>query len=111
LLSGGLAKTVNNTNSEAVFDEHIKQIIPLLEDYADYDLVIAIPFYNETDTLPLVLKSIDQVLQSWIGRRQLIVCAGDCSAGPTLQAIQQMPMNHPHLEFLMPLRPAAGECR
>lgn len=94
---------MTHMNSEAVFDEKVKNILPLLQDYNNFDLVIGIPFYNEHEKLPSILKSIDEVLQSWIGRRQLIVCAGDYSGGQTLQAIQGLSLKHPHVEFLMPL--------
>jgi len=93
---------LTHINSEAVFDEKVKSILPLLEEYNNFDLVIGIPFYNENEKLPLILQSIDEVLQSWIGRRQLIVCAGDCSGEQTLQAIQGLTLKHPHIEFLMP---------
>ena len=89
-------------NSEAVFDEKIKSIKPLLEDYANFDLVIGIPFLDENSRLPSVLQSIDDILQSWIGRRQLIVCAGDYSGEKTLSEIESLALKHPHLEFLMP---------
>ena len=93
---------MTHVNSEAVFDEKIKSILPLLGEYNNFDLVIGIPFYNENEKLPLILKSIDEVLQSWIGRRQLIVCAGDCSGEQTLREIQGLTLKHPHIEFLMP---------
>ena len=32
----------------------------------------------ETEALPQVLKAIDEALHAWIGKQQLIVCAGDC---------------------------------
>ncbi|MEA4925935.1 MAG: glycosidase [Syntrophomonadaceae bacterium] len=94
---------MTHTNSEAVFDDKVKSILPLLQDYNNFDLVIGIPFYNDPEKLPLILKSIDEVLQSWIGRRQLIVCAGDYAGEQTLQAIQGLTLKHPHLEFLMPM--------
>ncbi len=93
---------MTHLNSEAVFDEKIRSILPLLQDYHNFDLVIGIPFYNESEKLPLILRSIDEVLQSWIGRRQLIVCAGDCSGEQTLREIQSLTLKHPHIEFLMP---------
>ncbi|PKM78306.1 MAG: glycosidase [Firmicutes bacterium HGW-Firmicutes-15] len=94
---------MTHINSEAVFDDKMKSITPLLEDYANYDLVIGIPFNNESSRLATTLKSIDEVLQSWIGRRQLIVCAGDCSGEQILGEIQGLTLKHPHIEFLMPL--------
>jgi hypothetical protein len=94
---------LSHINSQEVFDNKIKSIIPLLADYANYDLVIGIPFSNESLRLATTLKSIDEVLQSWIGRRQLIVCAGDCSGEQILKQIQELTLKHPHIEFLMPI--------
>ncbi len=94
---------MTHINSETVFDDKMKSIMPLLEEYVNYDLVIGIPFQNENDSLPAVLKSIDETLQSWIGRRQLIVCTGDCSGEKILEEIKGLTLKHPHIEFLMPL--------
>ena len=80
----------------------MNKVFPLLEDYGNFDLVIGIPFRNDEE-LPQILLSIDEVLQSWIGKRQLIVCAGDCSGEETLQVIQDLELKHPHIEFLMPV--------
>ncbi|NLT20979.1 MAG: glycosidase [Syntrophomonadaceae bacterium] len=87
---------------ESRYDQKIDEIQPLLAQYSNYDLVIGIPFRDEIDHLPKMLASIDQVLKSWIGRRQLIVCAGDYSAGPILDTIHLLNLQHPHIEFLMP---------
>lgn len=93
---------MSHNNTEAVFDAKMKSILPLLGDYSNFDLVIGIPFYNEKEKLPIILNSIDEVLHSWIGKRQLIVCAGDCSGEQTLKEIEGLSLKHPHLEFLMP---------
>jgi len=93
---------LTHINSEAVFDDKMKEIIPLLGDYTNYDLVIGIPFYSGNSRMPIILKAIDEVLQSWIGRRQLIVCAGDCSGEHILSEIQKLNLKHPHIEFLLP---------
>ncbi|MEN6462278.1 MAG: glycosidase, partial [Syntrophomonas sp.] len=87
---------------EAVFDDKINEIISGLDQGA-FDLVIGIPFYNEKEILPLVLKSLDEVLQSWVGNRQLIVCAGDNEGQEMLELIKQISLKHPHIEYLMPL--------
>lgn len=92
---------MNNVNNEAAFNDKMNNVLPLLEDYGNFDLVIGIPFRNEEE-LPQILLSIDEVLQSWIGKQQLIVCAGDCSGEETLQVIQDLELKHPHIEFLMP---------
>jgi predicted GH43/DUF377 family glycosyl hydrolase len=89
-------------NLESTFDETMKEITPLLQRFNDYDLVIGIPFLDEQERLVSLLKLVDTVLESWIGRRQLIVCVGDISAGNSLQAIKELNLKHPHIEFLMP---------
>lgn len=93
---------MDEINRAGIFDEKMKEILDGLDDYKDYDLVIGIPFYNEKHDLPEVLRSIDEVLQNWIGRRQLIVCVGDAGGTETLQAIEGLSLKHPHLEFLLP---------
>lgn len=88
---------------ESIFDEQMKEIIPRLDSYTDYDLVIGIPFNSDSQELSQVLQSIDEVLHNWIGRRQLIVCVGDASAVNTLHLIQNLSLHHPHLEFILPV--------
>jgi len=91
-----------NTITEAAFDAKMKSILPLLEPYSNSNLVIGIPFYNEAEALPQVVKSIDEALHAWIGKQQLIVCAGDCGGEAVLREIEGLSLSHPHLEFLMP---------
>lgn len=94
---------MTHLNSEEIFDQTMEEIYPRLKQLASYDMVIGIPFNEESHQLLKVLESIDEVLNSWIGRRQLIVCAGDYSARETLDLIQGLKMKHPHLEFVLPL--------
>lgn len=63
---------VNKGYRESRFDEVMQEIKPLLNDYANFDLVVGIPFVDEQEHLPQLLMSMDQVLKSWIGKRQLI---------------------------------------
>ncbi len=93
---------MTHLNSEAIFDHAMEEIYPRLKQLASYDLVIGIPFNEENEQLFKVLESIDEVLDSWIGRRQLIVCVGDYLAEPALELIQQLKLKHPHLEFVLP---------
>ncbi len=93
---------MNQTNRASIFDEKMKEIQPALDNYTDFDLVIGIPFYNQTDDLPKVLQSVDEVMQNWIGRRQLIVCIGDSSGADAIKSIERLSLHHPHIEFLMP---------
>jgi len=91
-----------HSNSQELFDQKMAEIYPQLKHLANYDLVIGIPFYDEKDKLLTVIESIDEVLDSWMGRRQLIVCAGDYSAKDTLELLNQLNLKHAHLEFVMP---------
>ena len=96
---------MNQTNRASIFDEKMQEILPQLDSFTDYDLVIGIPFYNETNDLPQVLQSIDEVMQRWIGRRQLIVCVGDACGIKSFASIQRLSLHHPHIEFLLPATP------
>lgn len=93
---------MTHLNNEALFDEKLKELIPLVEDYVDYDLVVGLPFCNEKEGLIEVLKSVDNVLQSWMGSRQLIVLAGDACGQESLDIIKEVTLKHSHLAFLMP---------
>ncbi|MEQ8175166.1 MAG: glycosidase [Syntrophomonadaceae bacterium] len=93
---------MSGIGAEATFDQVLNKITPNLSEFTNYDLVIGIPFYNEADTIGPLLLSIDRVLQTWIGRRQLIVCVGDASAALCLEVIRSTRLKHPHIEFLMP---------
>ncbi|HHW61225.1 MAG TPA: hypothetical protein GX404_04900 [Syntrophomonadaceae bacterium] len=70
-------------NIDSIFDERMKKVFPLIEDYANYDLLVGIPFSDEGEALVEALTSIDHILQQWIGRRQLIICCGDARGGKT----------------------------
>ncbi|MGI6452374.1 MAG: glycosidase [Syntrophomonadaceae bacterium] len=93
---------MTHSNSESIFDKTIDEIAPLLKGYSNYDLVIGLPFPEDKDRVTAMLQSVDRVLQSWIGRRQLIVCVGDHRAVDTLKALKHMELKHPHIEFLLP---------
>lgn len=93
---------MTHLNTESQFDEVIKKIIPRLSQFSNYDLVIGIPFNNEKENLAMVMRSLDNVLQSWIGRRQLILCVGDHKAQETLDCIQKLDLKHPQISFILP---------
>ncbi|MDD4802017.1 MAG: glycosidase [Syntrophomonas sp.] len=94
---------MTHINSEAAFENKMKSITPFLDEYVNYNLVIGIPFDSQSDGIAATLKSVDEVLQSWIGRRQLIVCAGDYNAEHIMHQIQGLQLKHSHIEFLMPI--------
>ncbi len=93
---------MSGIGTESTFNEVLNKIKPQLSEFSNYDLVIGIPFFNEADTIGPLLQSIDKVLQSWIGRRQLIICIGDASANLCLEVIRNTRLKHPHLEMLLP---------
>ena len=88
-------------NREEIFDRSILDIMPQLANYSNYDLIIGIPFIDEEEHLVELLCSVDRVLKTWMGKRQLIICVGDHSAGKTLEMLNSMNLQHPHLQFLM----------
>lgn len=94
--------SVAHENIESVFDETMKTVFPLLEEYVNYDLLIGIPFSDEGEALINVLSSIDDILQQWIGRRQLIICCGEANGAATLEAIKNLELDHPCIAFCMP---------
>lgn len=89
-------------NSEIMFDNAMFEISPQLSQYDNYDLVIGVPFINEGEHLAELLSSIDRVLKTWMGKRQLIVCVGDHSAARTLEMINNISLVHPRIQFLLP---------
>jgi hypothetical protein len=89
-------------NREEIFDRSILDIMPQLANYSNYDLIIGIPFIDEEEHLVELLCSVDRVLKTWMGKRQLIICVGDHSAGKTLEMLNSMNLQHPHLQFLLP---------
>ena len=87
---------------EALFNESIKDAILQAEVFNEVDVVIGIPFYNEKDILPEVLKVLDEGLASLQDlRNALIVSVGDPIGVETLAAIRRLDLKTPHLEFLM----------
>lgn len=87
---------------EALFNESIKDAIEQSEAFSEVDVVIGIPFYNEKDLLPEVLKVLDEGLAGLQDlRRSLIICVGDPIGAETLESIRRLDLKAPHLEFLM----------
>ncbi len=87
--------------SEVIFNETLHKAWQELESY-QADLIIGVPFYNEKDTLPIILKTIEEALfngQNY--KNPLILCAGDPEGSEAIERIQEMEFNFPHYEFLM----------
>jgi hypothetical protein len=87
-------------DTEAYFDEIKNQVLSNLQGKS-YDLVIGIPFDGDSGDISKLLESIDSVVESWMGVRQLIVCAGEASAQAKLRVIQETNLKLPHIEFLL----------
>ncbi len=87
---------------EEAFDQSIAAVIPRLREMGSYDLVIGITFHEDKKQFLALLESVDQVLTSWIGKRQLLLMVGDHSAAEFLNDIAELQLKHAHLEFVMP---------
>ena len=90
------------TNTEAIFDQTMHDLAPRLSHFVNYETVVGIPFADEEDALADLLQSVDQVMSSWIGHRQVIVCVGDHSAGKCLEVINKLQLEHQVIAFLLP---------
>jgi predicted GH43/DUF377 family glycosyl hydrolase len=88
--------------SERLFEDSIRDAVESSRNYIDTDVVIGIPFYNEKDSLPAVLRVLeDSLKQLKTVRSPLIVCAGDPAGHECLTEIRQMKLQFPCLSFLM----------
>ena len=87
---------------EEAFDQSIARVTPRLKEMGSYDLVIGIPFHEEKEQFLALLHSVDQILTSWIGKRQLLLMVGDHTAIDFLDDIAELELKHPHLEFVLP---------
>ena len=91
-----------SNDSEALFNESIKDAVELALAFKEVDVVIGIPFYNEKDILSEVLKGVDEGLANLQNlHKSLIICVGDPSGVETLESIRRQNLKAPHLEFLM----------
>ncbi|HHV35093.1 MAG TPA: glycosidase, partial [Syntrophomonadaceae bacterium] len=89
-------------DSEALFEKSIAGPLEKARKYEGVNLVVGIPFYNEVETLPLVLKMVEDGLVSMKATdKALIICAGDPAGKEALEAIKDRKLQVPHMEFLM----------
>ncbi len=87
---------------EALFNESIKDAVEQVKVFKEVDVVIGIPFYNEKDILPEVLKVLDEGLAGLqYSYKSLIVCVGDPIGAKMLESIRHIDLKAPHLAFLM----------
>ncbi|HHY92108.1 MAG TPA: hypothetical protein GX511_02055, partial [Firmicutes bacterium] len=66
------------------------------------DVVVGVPFFNEKDTLPQVLRTAAQGLEPFLNIKPLFVCAGDPAGAEAMAAVQGMELPAPHRAFLLP---------
>ena len=89
-------------DSEAIFNESIKDAVEQAKLFNEVNVVIGIPFYNEKDMLLEVLKVLDEGLSGLQAlRKSLIVCVGDPIGAETLESVKLLDLHVPHLAFLM----------
>jgi hypothetical protein len=90
-------------DSETLFEKSIAGPLEKARRYEGVNLVVGIPFYNEVDTLPLVLKVVEDGLVSMKATddKAIIICAGDPAGKEALDAIKDKKLQVPHMEFLM----------
>ncbi|WP_054696875.1 hypothetical protein [Syntrophomonas palmitatica] len=83
--------TINDDYSEGLFYKAMHDLFSQIAEFSNYDLVVGIPFYHEKpEQLQALLYSVDKVLESWIGRRQLIICIGDSAAAENCEMINKL---------------------
>lgn len=87
--------------NEVLFNESLNKAWQDLVSY-QADLVIGIPFYNEKDTLPIILHTIEEALLNMNNyQHPLILCVGDPEGRAALESIKGIDFHFPHYEFLM----------
>ncbi|HWP95645.1 MAG TPA: glycosidase [Syntrophomonadaceae bacterium] len=93
---------MSSDNTELLFDQSLEDAIKQVHDLPDIDVVIAIPFYNEKDSLPEVLATVEMGLRDIHPlRAALMLCVGDPAGTEVLEAIQHTKLDFPHISFLM----------
>ncbi len=97
-----LIGNIKDQDQELLFEQSIKRPLEEAAKYKCVNLVVGVPFYNETHTLPLVLKVVeDSLFPTHKAEETLITCVGDPAGEDALEAVKQMDLSYPHLEFLM----------
>lgn len=93
---------MHNGGREVLFDQSLEGAIKQAQDFPDVDVVIAIPFYNERETLPELLTAVEMGLQDVEPvRAALVLCVGDPIGTDVLEEIKKSRIGIPHIEFLM----------
>lgn len=88
--------------AEKLFDQSIGGAIEQIHSLQNIELVIGIPFYNETDTLREILRVMDTELADLMAKHNAVfVCVGDPAGSETQKVIQQAGLNTPLLSLTM----------
>ncbi len=89
-------------DSEALFEQSIAGAVRQVQGLDEINLVIGIPFFNEKDTLPKVVKIVDKgLVELQLLNKSLIVCVGDPGGTEALESVKKLDLQSKHLEFLM----------
>lgn len=88
--------------AEMLFDQSIKETIEQIQSLRNVEIVIGIPFYNETETLIKIMLLIDTELADLFATHQAVfLCVGDPAGIETLETIQKADLNTPLLGFTL----------
>lgn len=93
---------MSSNKTEILFDQSIAEALNQARNLPEIDVVIAVPFYNEKDTLPQVLSNVQIGLRGIAPlRAALMLCVGDPAGSEVLEAMQEAEFDIPHIGFLM----------
>ena len=84
-----------------LYFDALSSIKNALDETRDVDIVIGIPFFNEKDTLPEVVKTALKSLKD-SNHKKLIVCSGDPAGKNTLEELKKTCKSPNVTAFLMP---------
>ncbi len=85
-------------HTEMLFDQSIRETIAQVQAMQDVEIVIGIPFYNETQTLLQILHLIDTELADLLATHKTVfLCVGDPAGSETLAALKQANFKTPLL--------------
>ncbi|MCL0036235.1 glycosidase [Dehalococcoidia bacterium] len=90
----GKAKVASGEEAEESFRATIQELLSQTARIAEADIVVGIPFYNEADTIPAVLKTVEKGLEEFYpDQKSVIVMAGAPAGGEALRVINTLPQS------------------
>ena len=88
--------------ADMLFEQSISGVIKQIQSLQNIELVIGIPFYNETNTLIETLHLINTELRDLVAARNaILLCVGDPAGSETLEVIRQTALSVPLLSLTM----------